>query len=134
MPETRSAAPAKQRYSSLNVLFRWLVHEEIEVSPMTKVTKPKVEEKPVPMVSERAFGLVLDTCDSTFLGKSDGDPRLVWDSGICVSELVGIRVEDVSVDRGVVWVDGKTGERLVPFSLTTTHASIATSASEQGIV
>ncbi len=48
--------------------------------------------------------------------------RLLWDSGMRASELVGIRVEDVNLDRGVGGVDGKTGERLVPFSLATTRA------------
>lgn len=122
MLDTRSPATAQQRYRSLRVLFRWLLNEEeIAIDPMEKVAKPKVEE--VPVISERAFGLVLETCDSTFLGRRDEAMlRLVWDSGIRVSELVGIRVEDVNVDRGVVWVDGKTGERLVPFSLATTRA------------
>lgn len=123
MLDTRSAATAKQRYSSLNVLFGWLLIEgEIEVSPMSKVTKPRVTEKPVPVISERAFDLVLATCDSSFLGKRDEALlRLTWDSGIRVSELVGIRIEDVSLDLGIVWVDGKTGERQVPFSLATTR-------------
>ena len=124
MLDTRSPATAKQRYASLNVLFGWLLTEgEIEVSPMEKVTKPKVEEKPVPVISERAFDLVLDTCDSSFLGRRDeAILRLTWDTGVRVSELIGIRVEAMSLDRGVVWVDGKTGERQVPFSLATTRA------------
>ncbi len=124
MLDTRSAATAKQRYASLSVLFKWLVAEgEIESNPMSKVTKPKVVEKPVPVISERAFDLVLDTCDSSFLGRRDeAILRLTWDTGVRVSELIGIRVKDMSLDRGVVWVDGKTGERQVPFSLATTRA------------
>jgi integrase/recombinase XerD len=60
MIETRSPATANQRYRSLKGFFSWLVDEdEIETSPMAGLKPPKVEERPVGVVGERSFDLMI---------------------------------------------------------------------------
>lgn len=122
--DTRADATARQRYSSLAVLFKWLLAEgEIEADPMSKVTRPKADPPRVEIVTDRQFKLLLDTCDTTFLGRRD--EAILWifyDTGMRVSELCGLSTDDVSLDLEVCWVDGKTGEREAPFTPSTTHA------------
>jgi site-specific recombinase XerD len=124
MLDTRSPATAKQRYSSLAVFFKWLLVEEaIESDPMEKVDKPKVRERQIDVVTESQFKALLGTCDGKFLGRRDeAIIRLLWDTGLRVSELTGLTIWDVSLDRELALVDGKTGEREAPFTKSTTWA------------
>jgi site-specific recombinase XerD len=123
--DTRAAGTAKQRHGSLSVLFKWLVSEgEIDVNPMIGVSAPRVVEKPVPVVTHRHFDLLLKTCNSTFAGRRDAALLwLLWDSGMRLSELAGLIVDDVALDMDIVWVEGKGGKiRQAPFTQATTRA------------
>src|SRR5690606_19127465 len=61
--DTRASATAHQRYASLVQLFRWLEREgEIDDNPMVRVDPPKVEEKPVPVLSDTELRKLLATC------------------------------------------------------------------------
>ncbi len=124
MLATRSPATANQRYRSINVLFKWLADEgEIESNPMVRVSRPKAVPPLIEVITERNLRLLLDTCDSGFLGRRDSAIiSILWDTGLRVSELTGLRVEDVSLDLEICWVDGKSGPRQAPFTMTTTRA------------
>ncbi len=124
MLATRSDATAHQRYRSLSGFFSWLLtEEEITIDPMVKVTRPKVKEKPIEVVTTRQYEALLKTCDSTFLGRRDeAIIRVLWDCGMRISELTGLRVEDVSLDLDLAWVEGKTGERKAPFTIATARS------------
>ena len=121
----RSPSTARQRHSSLKVFFKWLVEEgDIESNPMIGVKAPKVPEKPIPVVSQRAFDLLVESCDATFTGRRDeAIIRLLWDTGMRLGELIGLKADDVSFQMDVVWVEGK-GEktRQVPYTEITARA------------
>lgn len=54
---------------------------------MTRVTRPGVKDKRLPVVTERQYVALLKTCDSSFLGRRDeAIVRLLWDTGLRVSE------------------------------------------------
>ena len=125
MLDTRSATTANQRYRSLRGLFKFLLAEgEIETDPLDKVTRPKIAEKQIEVVSEPQLKALLDTCDPfDFRGRRDtAIIMLMWDTGLRISELTGLKVEDVSLALEVCWVDGKSGPRQVPFTIITTRA------------
>lgn len=124
--DTRASATAHQRYASLVQLFRWLHREgEIESNPMERVDPPKVEEKPVPVLTTDELRSLLATCS----GKDFEDVRdqailrLFIDTGIRLGEMAGLHTFDVDLDLGVAVVRGK-GNRLrtVPFGDRTTEA------------
>jgi site-specific recombinase XerD len=53
MIETRSANTALNKHKGLQQFFKWLVgEEEIETSPMARMTKPKTEEKLIPVMRD----------------------------------------------------------------------------------
>lgn len=123
--EDRSPATAKQRHSSLSAFFRWMAEEgEIEANPMSGVKPPKVPDKTVPVVSQRQFDQLIEDCGTTFVGRRDEALiRVLWDTGLRVSELVSLKVDDVSLDLEVLWVLGKgEKERRAPFTVSTTRA------------
>ena len=127
---TRASATARQRYASLKQLFKWLEEEgEIEVSPMTKVRPPRVQEQPVPVLSDSEISALLGSVPSQARRQKLEDTRdlailrLFVDTGMRLGELAGLRVVDVDLDLGVAVVLG-TGRqvRSVPFGDRTSAA------------
>lgn len=123
---TRASATAAQRYRSLTQLFKWLEREgEIESNPMDRVDPPKVEEQPVPVLTDTELRAILATCDGrTFDERRDtAILRLFIDTGIRLGEMAGLRVTDVDLDLQTAVVTGKGNRmRTVPFGDKTTEA------------
>jgi site-specific recombinase XerD len=109
--ETKSPATANNRYRSLTSLFNFLVDfGEITDSPMARMKPPKVPEVPVPVLSEKQIKAMLATCERSKAIEDQRDLavlRLFIDSGMRLSELTGLTIEDVDLDERVAWVMGK---------------------------
>jgi site-specific recombinase XerD len=112
---TRCApATAHARYRALHILFRWLIEEgELTQSPMRHMRPPVVPEQPAPVLSEAQLTKLMKACEGRdFLARRDAALlRLLLDTGMRRSELVGLLVEDLNLEQGVVRVMGK-GRRI----------------------
>jgi site-specific recombinase XerD len=100
--DNRAPATAAQRYASLRQFFRWAVEEgELDASPMDGLRKPKVPDKPVPVLEEHELRAILDVCKgSTFPDRRDtAILRLFIDTGSRLSEIADLRLEAVDLDR-----------------------------------
>jgi site-specific recombinase XerD len=100
--DNRSPATAAQRYASLRQFFRWCVEEgELDASPMDGLRKPKVPDKPVPVLSDDQLRAILDACQgSTFAERRDAAiVRLFMDTGARLSEIANLKLEAVDLDR-----------------------------------
>jgi site-specific recombinase XerD len=125
--QTRSPGTAANRYRALNTFFGWLVEEgELDASPTARMRPPVQPEAPPPVLDievQRAI-VAAAAADKTFDGRRDEAVlRLFLDSGIRRGEMVGLRVDDIDLDRGAARVTGK-GERtrLVGFGTATAKA------------
>jgi site-specific recombinase XerD len=117
-------APASIRhdYAGLSAVFRWLVEEgELETNPMWKVRPPAVPASPKDVVSVDIMGKVLAGLDKAKAYRDAAIISLFYDTGMRVSELAGVRLQDVDWDAMTVSLaDTKNNEaRTVPFSVTT---------------
>ena len=127
---TRASATARQRYASLKQLFRWLEEEgEIEVSPMAKVRPPRVQEQPVPVLSDDEITALLSALPNRARDQNFDDTRdlailrMFIDTGMRLGELAGLRVVDIDLDLAVAVVLGKGRlVRSVPFGDRTSAA------------
>ena len=124
--DTRASATAAQRYRSLVQFFKWAHREgETDSNPMDRVDPPKVEEKPVPVLSDGDLRALLAVCEGRgFEERRDtAILRLFIDTGVRLGEMAGLRVGDVDLDLQTAIVRGK-GNRLrtVPFGDKTTEA------------
>jgi site-specific recombinase XerD len=109
---------ALTRYRCLQQWFRWLVEEEeIDASPMQRTRPPAVAEVPPPVLSDAAVLALLNDAKGTYwMDRRDtAIIRLLLDTGMRVSELVGITLADLDLVTSTVLVTGKgRRERIVP--------------------
>jgi integrase/recombinase XerC len=114
-----SRATVARHLSALRTFFKYLVREGVvEANPARTVATPK-KEKHLPAVMQTSdVALLIEQPDvSTTLGLRDAAwMELLYASGLRISELVGIDIDDVELRARLVKVHGKgSKERIVPF-------------------
>jgi integrase/recombinase XerD len=104
--------------SSLKRLFRYLLRQgKISADPTLQIDTPKLPRNLPKSLTEQDVELLLDTPNiQTPIGLRDRTMfEVLYATGLRVSELVTLRITQVSMDMGVVRVMGKgSKERLVP--------------------
>jgi integrase/recombinase XerC len=121
-----SRASAARKLASLRAFFRYLRREGLmEEDPAALVGTPKRETKLPAHLAEQEMSRLLETPDgSTPFGRRDrAILELFYASGLRLSELVGLDLDDVNLSGRMVRVLGKGGkERIVPFNATAAQA------------
>jgi site-specific recombinase XerD len=122
-----SAVSAHQHYRNLRVLFKWMIREgEREApNPMLKVDPPQVSRKVKPILAEEQLAALLRGCGGNdFVSRRDmAILRIFIDTGVRVSGLGGVRLDDVSLGRREIRVVLKGGdEHLIPLGRKATAA------------
>jgi site-specific recombinase XerD len=124
--QTKAPATANNRYRALTSMFNFLVDfGEITDSPMAKMHPPKVPEVPVPVLTDDQIRKLFAAADGKdFESRRDTAVlRLFFDSGMRLSELTNLKVEDVDLDAQVAIVLGKGRRpRACPFGAKTASA------------
>jgi len=107
----RAPTTAHNRFRGAQAFFGWALEEgEIRESPMARMKPPKLPEAPPPVLREPELRAILAGCerDKTWLGRRDeAILRVFMDTGARRAEVLGLRLEDVDLDRGVLSVTGK---------------------------
>jgi tyrosine recombinase XerC len=121
-----SRASAARRLAALRTFARYLVREgRLPDDPTQLVGSPRREQTLPNHLDLEQVDQVLGTPDlSRPAGRRDrAILELFYASGLRLSELVGLDIEDVNLSGRVVRVRGKGGkERLVPFNHSTAEA------------
>jgi integrase/recombinase XerC len=112
-------ATVSVRYRALQQYFKFLVaEEELERSPMEAMQAPVVPEQPVGVIGPEVLRTLLKACaGKAFTDRRDSAIiRLFVDTGMRLSELASLTVDDVDLDMDVAVVLGKGRRpRAVPF-------------------
>ncbi|MDH4283906.1 MAG: site-specific tyrosine recombinase XerD [Gallionellaceae bacterium] len=112
------ATSTSRAISSLKRLFRYLLRQNrVEADPTLQIATPKLPRSLPKSLTEQDVELLLGAPDiHTPLGARDRAMlEVLYATGLRVSELVALKVVQVSLDMGVVRVMGKGGkERIVP--------------------
>ena len=121
-----SRSSAARKLAAIRTFGRYLRREgEIEGDPAALVGTPKREQRLPAHLGEAEMSKLLDMPDTgTPLGRRDkAILELFYASGLRLSELVGLGLEDVNLAGRVVRVMGKgRKERIVPFNRSTEAA------------
>ena len=122
----RTRASASRKLAAIRAFGRFLRREgEIESDPGALVGTPKREQRIPAHLGLEEMARLLETPDpGTPLGRRDrAILELFYASGLRLSELTGLDLEDVNLAGRVVRVLGKGGkERIVPFNRSTAEA------------
>ena len=107
----RAPTTAHNRFRGCQAFFGWCVEEgEVRESPMARMKPPRLPEAPPPVLRDAELRAILTGCerDKTWLGRRDEAVlRVFMDTGARRAEVLGLRLEDVDLDRGVLSVTGK---------------------------
>jgi integrase/recombinase XerD len=117
-PERIRPASQRRLHSALKRLYRWLIERgRIHADPLLNIERPLRAERFPKTLSEAQVEALLDAPDiDKVLGLRDRALlELLYATGLRVSELVGVRLFELSLQDGVVRTLGKGAkERLVP--------------------
>ncbi len=108
-----------RKLATLRTFFRYLCREGVlELNPAQLVASPRLEKKlPNHLTIEEAIRFIEMPDLDTVLGKRDrAILEMLYATGIRVSELVGMNIEDIDFKHLSILVRGKgRKERIVPF-------------------
>ncbi len=120
--DRKAKASAQRKLSALKSFFKFLVREGyLEKNVLSAVRSPKGERRLPSFLDNAEVVRLIEAPDtSTLLGLRDrAILELLYSTGIRVSELVGLNVEDVDLIGEVVKVRGKgKKQRLAPMGRT----------------
>ncbi|WP_153111460.1 site-specific tyrosine recombinase XerD [Propionivibrio limicola] len=118
LSQTRRATSQARYISTLRRFYQYLLaRSRITLDPTLKIAMPARPSRLPKVLSESQVDALLAAPPSdTLLGLRDAAMlEMLYATGLRVSELVGLKMHEVSFDMGVVRVFGKGGkERLVP--------------------
>lgn len=111
-------------YRVLSAWLGWCLSEGIlEDNPLTRIRVPRAEKKAVRALDSEAVNELIRAQKDTFEGRRNKAIILVLvDCGLRLGELLNLTLDDVDMERQLLQVDGKTGERVVRFGDTTARA------------
>ena len=114
-------------YRALSALFNWSINEGIlETSSLVKIKVPRAEKKVIKALNSTEVNQIISSLGNTFEGIRNKVMILVLvDCGLRLGELLGLKMNDVSMEQQLLKVDGKTGERVVRFGSITAEALAA---------
>jgi len=113
----QTAASVIRAVSTLRQYFRWAEEQQhIAADPTALIDSPHNRRNLPKAMSEQQVSALLDVDTTSRLGWRDRAMlELMYAAGLRVSELIAVRMHDISLQQGVIRVVGKGGkERLVP--------------------
>ncbi len=113
-----------RKVSALRSFFKYLVREKLVPSnPAKNVSTPKIEKSlPTALTVDEAFRLMESPAEKSRF-RDRAILELLYSSGIRVGELVGLNMNQLDLDLGIVKVMGKgRKERIVPVGMKAVEA------------
>ena len=100
-----SAASRDAAYRALGPFFKFCVEEGLlESSPMTRVSRPTVDEVSKPIFTQEEIKRILAACDTP---RDTAIVACLLDTGVRASELLRWKVEDIDLAEGTITILGK---------------------------
>lgn len=121
----RAAATISREMASIKAFFQYEMRNgRLEKNPSQILKAPKVERKaPLILSVGEVNALLVQPCQNTIKGIRDRAMlELLYATGIRVSELVGLRLEDVNLAGSSIVCRDRGRERVIPFGKSARQA------------
>jgi len=115
--EGKSAATVNRKIASLRVFYNYLAARKlISDNPTLNIKSPKIERKNIEFLTIEEIDELLNKPDQSIKGLRDkAILELLYATGIRVSEIVEMNLEDVNIRMGFVTCTGEHGKaRIIP--------------------
>ncbi len=111
-------------YRALSALFNWSINEGIlETNSLVKIKVPKAEKKVIKALDNTGVNQLISSLRNNFDEvRNKAIILILVDCGLRLGELLNIRIKDINMEQQLLKVDGKTGERVVRYGMTTAKA------------
>ena len=113
-----SAATIHGHVRTLRAFFSWLVREElVQVNPAIGIKPPRTARKVITTLSDQEIRSIMNILNTRVAcdGRNQTILMMLIDTGLRIGELIGLKLEDVHIDDGLLKVLGKgSKERIVP--------------------
>lgn len=123
------SAPATvaARLAGVRQLSKWLTEEGmLDADPLLRLNAPKQDSPITPVLTSDELKAMLKACQGTAFRdrRDEAIVRLMSETGMRVSEALGLDTDDVDMPRGLAYIRrGKGGKgRIVPFGPQTAKA------------
>ena len=123
--EGLSPATVSRNIASIKAFILYLIkHGKMKHDPTERMKPPKIEKKPHTSLStEEVNGLLEQPNINTIKGMRDKAMlELLYATGIRVTELISIKLEDLNLKNRFLRCAGAKKERLIPFGNMAKHA------------
>jgi len=115
-----------RKLACLRSFYKYLVRENaLTTNPATSISTPKHEKRLPSFLEVEEMAKILEAPKGAKWDKKRDKSllELLYSSGLRVSELVGINLEDLGIDEGLIKIRGKRKkERIVPVGKTALQA------------
>jgi integrase len=106
-------ATARTRQQAVRRFSAWLAHPlqaEIDVDPLVGVEPPRLDVKVVEVLTAEQYDRMLKACRGKELRdrRDEACLRLLWETGLRASELLGLDIPDVDLSTG--WMTIRRGK------------------------
>lgn len=126
LAEGRAPGTVRTRWRGMHRFCGWLVREgELTESPMSNLSPPDAPAPRVPVLTDDELTALIKACQGKrwYDRRDEAVIRFLLDCGVRVSELCGMAVGDVDLDREMALVMGKGSKvRPVYFGARTARA------------
>lgn len=113
----KSVATVSRSIASIKCLYVYLcIHRYIETNPSTKLVPDKGTQKLPQILTSQEVDLLLDQpeCIDMKGYRDKAMLELLYATGIRVTELIDLNIDDVNLSAGVIRCRGKDKERFIP--------------------
>jgi len=118
MRQTLSAASCARTMAAISTFLKFQLQEGVlKEHPLPDLESPRLEKNLPEVLSAKEVEALLSASDDSSAGIRDkAILELLYATGMRVSELAGLKTEDVNLDENLLRVKGKGNkERLIPF-------------------
>ena len=117
--KNQSSRSISRNISTLKSFYKYLkINKKITINPMDQINNPKTKKTLPKVLSEEEINNLLDIkLKTNFDYRNKAMLELMYSSGLRVSELINLNLNDIDLDNDTVKIFGKgSKERIIPLN------------------